>query len=1428
MATLQQIGSTFLFGSCVFTISLSLFGCAVRNRSTFIAPRAEARPHQVIFPESSPTPQWWCICAQSTLGWIPWTLSLSYDTLLHGIPGTGTRQEGRAGSLLHVNLDGIVLLRFVAMCLRVCCLAALLLVFFGIPIYLSAQCYAPQGDDDISYSTTCDSTSYNLTNFERTTIYNVPTIELKNPIHTVVHANNGILWRLYSIVFCFWILVFYLCHLLHSEWVEILAMRRVYFFEHDVWGARRAELKQTLMYEELAEAKRQQLLQEQQHKNNEQQHKATKAVEEKSAFSFDTSPTKTSKRKRINVLFPFQKSASTPTLDAEGLIHPEPHLIQREPWIPHPEQRDTVPNIAIYSVLVGGLPSLPEQAADSFNSEATIQFSQRESIDWQLSLATTFFDHCVPNQPGFSSSIAAITIVPGAMDLSVAWRKWYTAAAKLRRLRFIRKHIELRRHYEIESQQTSSGDIKKQEGNPVEQYGYGETIDYGYETNDQDRGFEVSNVDETDDVFVPIDAKQEEITSYLAHAPPKPNPNWIDRETTPRGIYGAHKNNQLYFRQVLGSTMEIDKDTHIYDSLEFGPEQASVYAREFAQSAAPCCPNGCNEGYIQRAPIDELVDMERIVAVQVHQANLELRDARFRALRTDGQNALNIHDQQRGQAPNQNTAVAPTVAGTNAVSPHTINLAASSTRLLPPTVKEDEENDDDDDNILDMLPANAVLQPMASRYDRRASANDDNNNAKAAVVDRLNTSRLGEIAASKKGDLDLEAQLFQKSVVGDAQKPMVSRYDRRASANDDTNQKVAPAVVDRLDPSRVGDIAASKKGDLDLEAQLFRKSVDDAKRSVKAKPPLPPNKSDSVELDHQAHRRNASLIGQFLSDIEPDSESTDYTGNISSKPPMRLDTLLSQRKPSLRKRNPHSSDNSSSAQWAQVETYISEARKTDQSTGWHLPNLRWLVRRTKEHSKIIGKWAKKQSKVAVNSLARESSYAVITFTSRQAAVAARACLADGRGANRWMTLKEIPIPPLADAAPFDFITFRNCCRPVTLSINERQKNFRNYLSLIFLGFFFVFYTVPLTLASQLVNPEAVNKLFPKFVGSVVQKGGGLSGLITALIWSSFFALCPVIFKSIAHFGSKATSVASAEFKALQYFWWFMVVTAFSGQLLATMGLKAFNEGISLDSELQSILRQIAGSIPTTVAVSWLNWIIFRFTITLPLNYMLQINTFIFHFLGLSCCSRLVRGGGPGASVPYRIYIDSGVVLMCTLALAPAAPIIAPAAVAYFLFLQPLLIRNLIFMYRPRFDGGGFRWPFIFDMCMSATYVAIILLTVQMALKQAAGPAAAAAVTILPIYFFQKSAKLRFLRAFEDAGLLQTSLLDGWDTAAEYSMEKREEFRRFLVDAHKAAYVSLFRRSLNLLSMRCHSQLIVFDVRLCRFPSAWPAVTRIAF
>jgi hypothetical protein len=69
-------------------------------------------------------------------------------------------------------------------------------------------------------------------------------------------------------------------------------------------------------------------------------------------------------------------------------------------------------------------------------------------------------------------------------------------------------------------------------------------------------------------------------------------------------------------------------------------------------------------------------------------------------------------------------------------------------------------------------------------------------------------------------------------------------------------------------------------------------------------------------------------------------------------------------------------------------------------------------------------------------------YAVVTFTSRQAAISARQCMADGSGLGRWQEVEDLPIPPLADSAPWDICLCRGCCRPVTLTINDSQKRCR--------------------------------------------------------------------------------------------------------------------------------------------------------------------------------------------------------------------------------------------------------------------------------------------------------------------------------------------------------------------------------------------------
>ena len=94
------------------------------------------------------------------------------------------------------------------------------------------------------------------------------------------------------------------------------------------------------------------------------------------------------------------------------------------------------------------------------------------------------------------------------------------------------------------------------------------------------------------------------------------------------------------------------------------------------------------------------------------------------------------------------------------------------------------------------------------------------------------------------------------------------------------------------------------------------------------------------------------------------------------------------------------------------------------------------------------------------SISAKSTFAVVTFTSRQSAVAARHCLADGRGENIWTAYKSLPVPPLADSAPYD--CGPGCCRPTTFNMNINRRLFRRIVAFVSLGLMYIFSTFVLT------------------------------------------------------------------------------------------------------------------------------------------------------------------------------------------------------------------------------------------------------------------------------------------------------------------------------------------------------------------------------
>ena len=251
-----------------------------------------------------------------------------------------------------------------------------------------------------------------LTNYGRTTIANI-------------FNNNNItdpaLLRLYVIAFCTWYITYFALRNIERDWKENLVLRRVYYLESDHYGSRQIELTKTL-YNPLVD-------------DDEEEEEEEGEEDDGGGNAGAASSLQSMKNKKWEDVDPKKKN----TKDKKKKSKKKKH---RNPWIPNPEQRDTVPSIELYSVLVGGLPSLPDEVLNSkVDMQVALGISNRVNIDWQLAVATTFFDHCVPNQPGFSSSIVAVTILPGAPELAKAWRKWYAAAAALRRLRFIRSVI---------------------------------------------------------------------------------------------------------------------------------------------------------------------------------------------------------------------------------------------------------------------------------------------------------------------------------------------------------------------------------------------------------------------------------------------------------------------------------------------------------------------------------------------------------------------------------------------------------------------------------------------------------------------------------------------------------------------------------------------------------------------------------------------------------------------------------------------------------------------------------------------------------------------------------------------------------------------------------------------------------------------------
>ncbi len=182
-------------------------------------------------------------------------------------------------------------------------------------------------------------------------------------------------WRI--VVTCISCIVIYIytMYLVWQEWVENVALRRAFFLEASHYGQRMIELN-------------------------------------KLDLDFV-------KKKKKNDDYGYNGNSSSEEYNRNESRLP--------PHVTHPEVRETPPSIGLYSVLY----QLP-------NSMVTYDTDGASMVERQLVATTKFFDMVVPPQPGYSSSVIAVTMIPHAKLVANCWKKWNVVEKKLQTLRHIR------------------------------------------------------------------------------------------------------------------------------------------------------------------------------------------------------------------------------------------------------------------------------------------------------------------------------------------------------------------------------------------------------------------------------------------------------------------------------------------------------------------------------------------------------------------------------------------------------------------------------------------------------------------------------------------------------------------------------------------------------------------------------------------------------------------------------------------------------------------------------------------------------------------------------------------------------------------------------------------------------------------------------
>jgi hypothetical protein len=210
-----------------------------------------------------------------------------------------------------------------------------------------------------------------------------------------------------------------------------------------------------------------------------------------------------------------------------------------------------------------------------------------------------------------------------------------------------------------------------------------------------------------------------------------------------------------------------------------------------------------------------------------------------------------------------------------------------------------------------------------------------------------------------------------------------------------------------------------------------------------------------IEARESVNRLTSGVIVEMVVASEEGEDDASLLSKIDDENAGLLDLEEGVQQPAKERKSLRKRAIAGSAQkWKQAQSLAQSIQGFPRKSGkneerprkWAAPLRRAVVqtREIVEDSALRLRGTVSRTSNVVTNILEHPTYAVITFTSRQAAIAARQCLADGGGLDRWVEIEELPIAPLADAPPWDIMFCRGFCRPVTLTISDNEKKCRRF------------------------------------------------------------------------------------------------------------------------------------------------------------------------------------------------------------------------------------------------------------------------------------------------------------------------------------------------------------------------------------------------